>query len=76
MPLARKQLHPGLGERVRHLRRRDGRSARLLSVQANISLNRLRDAEVHNLATTATLNAIARALGVSVDELTGRKAAP
>jgi hypothetical protein len=39
-----------------------------------MSTNRLRDLERYGLATVDTLTRLARVLGVSVDELTGRKA--
>ena len=43
--------------------------------RARVSLSTLRNAE-RGIVTTSTLNKIARALGVSVDDLTGRKEAP
>ena len=39
-------------------------------------MNRLRDLERHGLATLDTVAKLARVLGVDVDTLTGRKAAP
>jgi len=54
------------------LRRSAGLSQQVLATRAGISIPRLRDAELHSLATTATLTLLARTLAVSVDLLTGR----
>ncbi len=40
-----------------------------------MSMNRLRDLERYGLATIDTLTRLARVLGLSVDELSGRKGA-
>lgn len=64
---------PGLGARVLALRQAHGLSQQVLATRAGVSIPRLGEVERYSAATTATLNAIARALCVSVDELTGRK---
>lgn len=61
---------PGLGDRLRELR--GNRSQALLSIQAGTTAGVVVAAERHNLASTETLNKLARALGVPVDALTGR----
>lgn len=48
-------------------------SQQVLATRAGISIARLRDLELYGAATTDTLNRLARVLGVTVDELTGRK---
>ena len=63
---------PGLADRLMALRRSVGLSQQVLATRAGISIPRLRDAELHGLATTETLTLLARTLGVSVDTLTGR----
>jgi transcriptional regulator with XRE-family HTH domain len=70
-----KRSVPGLAERLVSLRRASGLSQQVLATRAGISIPRLRDAERFGTATTETLNLVARALGVAVDALTGRKAA-
>lgn len=60
---------------IRVARDRAGISQITLSLRAKLSLSTVRNAE-RGLATKATLTAIARALGVDVDTLTGRKASP
>lgn len=58
---------------VRAARERAGLTQLELAIRTRLSLSTLRNAE-RGLSTKATLNAIARALSVSVDELTGRRA--
>ena len=48
-------------------------SQQVLATRAGISIARLRDLELYGAATTETLNLLARVLGITVDELTGRK---
>ncbi len=69
----RKKPVPGLGPNVVALRLAQGLSQQVLATRAGLSIPRLGDLERYGAATTATLNAIARALNVTVDELTGRK---
>lgn len=45
-----------------------------LSIHSRVSLSTIRNAE-RGLATARTLRRLARALGVTVDDLTGRRAA-
>ena len=61
---------PGLGDRLRELRK--SRSQNNLATQAGTTPGIIVQAERHNLASTETLNKLARALGVSVDALLGR----
>lgn len=70
-----KKLIPGLGQRVRTSRNRLGISLQVAATRGGITTNTWTTAERHDLATTRTLNRIARALSVEVDALTGRKAA-
>ncbi len=65
---------PGLGPRIVELRHSLGLSQQVLATRAGLSIPRLAEAERYGAATTSTLNALARALRISVDELTGRKA--
>ena len=53
-------------------RHRAGISQVTLSLRARLSLSTIRNAE-HGIATRSTLAAVARALGISVDELIGRR---
>lgn len=62
------------GNPVRQARERAGLSQIQLSLKAKRSLSTLRNAE-QGLATKATLAALARALGVPIDVLTGKKPA-
>lgn len=62
---------PGLGDRLRALR--SSRSQNLLATQAGTTPGIIVAAERHNLASTETLNKLARALGCSVDALLGRR---
>lgn len=64
----------GLGERLSALRVKSGLSQQVLATRAGISIPRLRDAERFGAATTETLNLLAKALGVTVDDLAGRSA--
>lgn len=68
-----KKCLPGLGERVRHLRNRQGLSLQVAATRGGTTPQTLVQLERHDLATTRTLNCVARVLGVSVDELTGRR---
>ncbi len=68
--LHRKQIDPSPVQRARAQR---GESQISLAQKSRRSLSTIRNAE-RGLATLATLQAIARVLGVTVDELTGRKA--
>jgi hypothetical protein len=61
---------PGLGKRLRVLR--SGRSQNLLATQAGTTPGIIVAAERHDLASTGTLNKLARALGCTVDALLGR----
>lgn len=69
-----KKLIPGLGERVKECRTRLALSLQVAATRGGITTNTWTTAERHDLATTRTLNRVARALGVEVDVLTGRKA--
>ncbi len=71
-----KRSVPGLAERLASLRKARDVSQQVLATRAGMSIPRLRDAERFGTATTETLNLLARALGVEVDVLLGRKAAP
>lgn len=67
---------PGLGERVVALRDARSLSQQVLATRAGISIPRLAHVERYGAATTETLVRVAKALGVSVDDLTGRGVAP
>lgn len=69
----RKRSIPGLGERLVSLREARSLSQQVLATRAGISIPRLRDAERYGAATIETLNLLGRALGLTVDELTGRR---
>ena len=71
-----KRILPDLAERLASLRKARGLSQQVLATRAGISIPRLGDAERFGMATTETLNLVARALAVEVDVLLGRKAAP
>lgn len=66
----KKRFYPGLTDRLRGLRKT---SRQVAATRAETTLPTFADAENHGLATPETLRKIARVLGVSVDELTGRK---
>lgn len=71
-PSGVKQKVPGLGARVQALRLGAGLSQAVLAVRAGITPPRIVDAERLDVATRDTLRRLATALGVSVDDLTGR----
>lgn len=71
-----KRSIPGLGARLVELRRRHGLSQAVTGVRSGVSCGVLVSAERFDLASTATLNKLAPALGVSVDALIGRVALP
>ena len=60
---------------IRLARDRAGITQITLSLRSRLSLSTIRNAE-RGLATKSTLTAIARALGVSVDVVSGRKGNP
>lgn len=66
-------LDPKLARVIEEARIRAGLTKYRLAIRAGLSLNTVRIA-CQGIATTRTLNCVAKALGVSVDELTGRKA--
>lgn len=68
-----KRSIPGLAERAKSKRLELGLSQQVAATRAGMSMNRLRDLERHGLATMDTVARLARALGVDVDTLTGRK---
>lgn len=70
---ADKRSIDGLGARLGALRVAQNLSQQVLATRAGMSIPRLRDAERFSAATTETLTALARVLGVTVDHLTGRK---
>lgn len=67
-----KKRIPGLGARVRELRTRQGLTLQVAAVRGGTTPQTLVQLERHDLTSTRTLNCVARALGCSVDELTGR----
>ncbi|MCA3011406.1 MAG: helix-turn-helix transcriptional regulator [Myxococcaceae bacterium] len=69
-----KKCLPGLGARVKELRQRQGLTLQVAATRGGTTPQTLVQLERHDLATTRTLNCVAKALGVSVDEVTGRKA--
>lgn len=69
---AMKHHIPGLGERVKDLRNRLGLSLQAAATRGGTSPHTLVQLERNDLASTRTLNCVAKALGVSVDDLTGR----
>lgn len=70
-----KKCLPGIGARVKELRQRQNLTLQVAATRGGTTPQTLVQLERHDLATTRTLNCVAKALGVSVDELTGRKAA-
>ena len=66
-------LDPKLAGVIEEARNRAGLTKFKLAVRAGLSLQTVRTA-CQGIATTRTLTALARALGVEVDTLTGRKA--
>ncbi|MGV3625832.1 MAG: helix-turn-helix domain-containing protein [Archangium sp.] len=69
----RKRTFAGLAQRARSRRLELGLSQQVAATRAGMSMNRLRDLELHGLATLSTITKLSSALGVSVDELTGRR---
>lgn len=67
------KLDPKLARVIEEARVRAGLTKYRLAIRAGLSLNTTRLA-CQGIATSRTLNCVAKALGVSVDELTGRKA--
>ena len=67
-----KKCLPGLGARVKALRQRQGLTLQVAATRGGTTPQTLVQLERHDLATARTLNCVARALGVSVDVLTGR----
>ena len=72
----RKRSVPGLGARLVALREARSLSQQVLATRAGISIPRLAEVERYGAATTETLNLLARALGMSVDDLVGRSGGP
>ena len=72
----RRRIVPGLGERVSALRKAQSLSFQVSATRGGMSINRWRDVERYSAATTETLNKVAKALGVDVDALLGRKSHP
>lgn len=70
-----KKRFEGLGARVRALRIGMGLSLQVAATRGGTTPAPFIELERNDLATTRTLNCVARALGVDVDTLTGRKAA-
>lgn len=68
-----KRIIPGLAERAKSQRLKQGLSQQVAATRAGMSMNRLRDLERHSIATTDTLAKLARVLALDVDTLTGRK---
>ncbi|MDP1918592.1 MAG: helix-turn-helix transcriptional regulator [Myxococcales bacterium] len=68
-----KKCFPGLGAQVKELRNRQGLTLQVAAVRGGTTPQTLVQLERHDLATTRTLNCVAKALGVSVDELAGRR---
>lgn len=64
-----KQCLRGLGARVRELRNRQGLSLQVAATRGGTTPQTLVQLERHDLATTRTLNCVAKALGTSVDLL-------
>jgi transcriptional regulator with XRE-family HTH domain len=64
---------PGLGERVKQIRHRQGLSLQVAATRGGTTPQTLVQLERYDLATTRTLNCVAKALGVPVDELTCRR---
>lgn len=71
-----KKCLPGVGARVRELRNRQGLSLQVTATRGGTTPPTLVQLERYDLATTRTLNCVARALCVDVDTLTGRKGTP
>ncbi len=71
-----KKHHPGLGARVKELRKGKGLTLQVAATRGGTTPQTLIKLERHDLATTRTLNCVPKALGLSIDTLTGRKADP
>ena len=69
-----KKCLPGVGARVRELRLRQGLSLQVAATRGGTTPATLVQLERYDLATTRTLNCVARALGITFDEITARKA--
>lgn len=67
------KLDPKLAGVIEEARKRAGLTKYRLAVRSGLGLQTVRSACL-GIATTRTLTAIARTLGVDVDALTGRKA--
>jgi transcriptional regulator with XRE-family HTH domain len=72
-PKPPKRSFPGLAERAKTARLERGLSQQIAATRAGMSMNRLRDLERYGLATVTTVTKLARMLGVSIDDLTGRR---
>lgn len=70
-----KKLIPGLGARVKAVRNRQGLTLQVAATRGGTTPQTLVQLERHDLATTRTLNCVSRVLGVTIDELLGRKGA-
>lgn len=68
-----KRSIPGLGERVKQLRASQGLTLQVAAVRGGTTPQTLVQVERYDLATTRTLNCVAKALGVSVDAIVGRE---
>ena len=68
-----KKKCPEVGSRVRAIRLRLGLSLQVAATRGGTTPQTLIQLEKYGLATTRTLNCVSKALGVSVDELTGRR---
>ena len=68
-----KKCHMGLGQRAKKLRVSQGLTLQVAATRGGTTPQTLVQLERHDLATTRTLNCVARALGITIDELTGRK---
>lgn len=68
-----KKCLPGLGARVKELRQRQGLTLQVAATRGGTTPQTLLQLERHDPTTTRTLNCVAKALGLSVDELTGRR---
>jgi transcriptional regulator with XRE-family HTH domain len=71
-----KKCLPGIGARVKELRQRQNLTLQVAATRGGTTPQTLVQLERHDLATTRTLNCVAKALGVSVDELTRKAGAP
>lgn len=69
--IQKRPIH-GLGARIGAVRSKLHLSQQVLATRAGISIPRLRDAEQFSLATTETINLLARALGIPASELLAR----